>query len=65
MWWRKILLIGLVGVFSVIFIIQIGDITELVETVQKGQPVWITVALALQLLWFLNQASLYQSIYSL
>jgi uncharacterized protein (TIRG00374 family) len=63
--WRKIVLIGLVGVFSVVFIIQIGDITELVETVQKGQPFWITVALALQLLWFLNQACLYQSIYSL
>jgi len=63
--WRKMLLIGLVAVFSVIFIFQIEDITELVETAQQGQPAWITVALALQLLWFLNQIFLYQSIYTL
>ena len=63
--WRRIVLFGLVALFGVIFITQIGDITELIGALRQGRPIWIVIALAVQLLWFLNQVALYQSLYRL
>src|SRR5919202_3377110 len=42
-----------------------NDLADVIQVLQHGQPAWIVVALGLQLLWFLNQAVLYRSIYHL
>src|SRR5918912_4005885 len=63
--WRAVLIVVLVGSFGLMFASHVGDITETVEVLQLGQVSWLVVAVFLQLVWFANQAALYQSIYQL
>lgn len=63
--WRRIILIGLIVLFSIVVLTHFVAATELVSTLQRGQPLWVMVALALELLWLLNQTALYQSLYVL
>src|SRR3954449_11041559 len=62
---RRLLPFALVAVFAVIFVPQWMQLTDLVSVLRQGRPVWLVVALACQVLWFLNQAFLYQSLYAL
>ncbi len=63
--WRVIALVALLGAFGLTFGSHFNDLADVAGVLQRGQPGWIVVALVLQLLWFLNQAVLYQSIYHL
>ncbi len=63
--WRRTILIGLIVLFVAILVTRFVDAAELVRTLQRGQPLWVMMALALQLLWLLNQTALYQSLYVL
>ncbi len=63
--WRKIITVGLIILFGAVFIPQWGNLADLLNVLQRGRPIWILAALGLQLLWFLNQAALYQAIYAL
>jgi len=65
MTWRVMALVALLVLFGLMFGSHLSDLADLVGVLQQGQPGWIIVALMLQLLWFLNQAALYQSIYQL
>ena len=55
----------LLSLFGLMFASHVGDLTETVDVLQRGQVGWLVVAVFLQLLWFANQAGLYQSIYQL
>jgi glycosyltransferase 2 family protein len=61
--WRTIVFIALVVIFGLMFSSHFHDLADVVEVLQRGQPGWLGIAVVLQLVWFLNQAVLYQSIY--
>jgi len=61
---RRLAVIGLTVVFGALFVTQFGELTDVVGAVRSARPRWMLVALALQLLWFVNQAALYQAIYA-
>ena len=63
--WRVVAIVVLLGLFGLMFASHVGDVTETAEVLQRGQVSWLLVAVVLQLLWFANQAALYQSIYRL
>ncbi len=63
--WRTVVLVGLVVLFGLMFGSHFSDLTDVLEVWRRGQPVWLVVALGLQLLWFWNQAVLYRSIYGM
>jgi uncharacterized protein (TIRG00374 family) len=63
--WRGAALIGLLVLFGLMFGSHFNDLADVAGVLRRGQPGWIVVALVLQLLWFLNQAVLYRSIYHL
>lgn len=63
--WRRCVTFGLVALFAVIVVPQWMQLKGLPDVLRQGRPGWLLVALGLQLLWFLNQAALYQSIYTL
>src|SRR5438128_12587967 len=65
MTWRVTALVALILFFGLTFGSHLKDLADIVGVLQRGQPGWIVVALVLQLLWFLNQALLYRSIYHL
>lgn len=62
---RRIIFIGLIVLFGFILITHFVDAAELVSTLQRGQPLWVFTALAIHLLWLLNQTALYQALYRL
>jgi glycosyltransferase 2 family protein len=63
--WRAVAIVLLLGLFGLMFASHLGDLTETAQVLQRGQVDWLVVAVLLQLLWFANQAALYQSIYQL
>jgi glycosyltransferase 2 family protein len=63
--WRSAALIALLVLFGLMFGSHFNDLADVAAVLRRGQPGWIVVALVLQLLWFLNQAVLYRSIYHL
>lgn len=63
--WRRIIFVGLVLLFGFIVVTRFVDIAELLTTLQRGQPLWVGTALIVHLLWLLNQAALYQALYTL
>jgi uncharacterized protein (TIRG00374 family) len=63
--WRGTAVIALLVLFALMFGSHFNDVADVAGVLQRGQPAWIVVALGLQLLWFLNQAVLYRSIYHL
>ena len=63
--WRGAALIALLVLFGLMFGSHFDDLGDLAGVLQRGQPGWLGVALLLQLLWFVNQAVLYRSIYHL
>lgn len=63
--WRSVVLVALVVAFGLMFRSHIDDLSGVVHVLVNGQPGWLLVALALQVLWFWNQAVLYRSIYDL
>jgi glycosyltransferase 2 family protein len=65
MTWRVMVLVALLVLFGLMFGSHFNDLAEIAGVLPRGQPGWIVVALGLQLLWFLNQALLYRSIYDL
>jgi glycosyltransferase 2 family protein len=56
---------ALLVLFGLIFSSHFNDLADVAGVLRRGQPGWLGVALVLQLLWFLNQAILYRSIYHL
>jgi len=63
--WRAAALVALLVLFGLLFASHLNDLGDLAGVLQRGEPGWIIVAVVLQLLWFLNQAVLYRSIYHL
>lgn len=63
--WRAIAVVVLLGLFGLMFASHVGDLAETAKVLQRGQVAWLGVAVFLQLVWFANQAALYQSIYQL
>lgn len=63
--WKRAILVGLVLLFGFILVTNFVDATQLVKTLQRGQPLWVAMALAVHLLWLLNQSALYQALYTL
>src|ERR1051326_1594652 len=63
--WRAVAIVVLLSLFGLMSASHVGDLTETVDVLQRGQVGWLVVAVFLQLLWFANQAGLYQSIYQL
>jgi uncharacterized protein (TIRG00374 family) len=63
--WRRLISFGLIGLFVAIFIPQWMHIADLIGVLRHGRLEWLAAGLAFQLLWFINQTALYQSIYSL
>ena len=63
--WRVIVSGALVVLFGLTFGSHFKDFADVVGVLQRGQPIWIGIALVLQGLWFLNQTVLYRSIYDL
>ena len=63
--WRAIALAIVLVVFGVTYGSHFKDLADVAGVLQRGQPGWLVIALGLQLLWFLNQAVLYRSIYDL
>jgi len=55
---RRLAVIGLTIVFGGLFVTQFSDLTGVAGAVTNARPRWMLVALALQLLWFVNQAAL-------
>lgn len=55
---RRLAVVGLTVVFGALFVTQFGELTDVVGAVRNARPRWMLVALALQLLWFVNQAAL-------
>jgi uncharacterized protein (TIRG00374 family) len=64
MTWRVVALAALLVFFAVTFSSHFNDLADVVGVLQRGQPGWLVAAVGLQLLWFLNQAVLYRSIYA-
>jgi uncharacterized protein (TIRG00374 family) len=63
--WRRFISVGLIGLFAAIFIPHWMQITDLIGVLRQGRLAWLAAGLAIQLLWFINQTALYQSIYRL
>jgi glycosyltransferase 2 family protein len=63
--WRTVAILVLLGLFGLMFASHVGDLAETADVLRRGQVDWLVVAVVLQLLWFANQAALYQSIYRL
>lgn len=63
--WRSVVLVALIVVFGLMFRSHIDDLAGVVQVLLHGQPGWLLVGVALQVLWFWNQAVLYRSIYDL
>lgn len=63
--WRRLISFGLIGLFVAIFIPQWMHITDLFGVLRQGRIGWLVLGLAIQILWFVNQTALYQSIYAL
>jgi uncharacterized protein (TIRG00374 family) len=63
--WRTVAIVALVVVFGLMLSSHFNDLADVAGVLQRGQPGWLGIAVLLQLLWFLNQAVLYSSIYDL
>lgn len=63
--WRVAAIVVLIVLFGVMFTSHVGDLADTADVLRRGQAGWLLIAVALQLLWFANQAVLYESIYEL
>lgn len=61
--WRRLISFGLIGLFAVVFIPRWMQFVDLIVVLRQGRLGWLAAGLAFQLLWFVNQAAFYQSIY--
>ena len=61
--WRAVTLVALLVLFGLTFGSHFNDLADVAGVLQRGQSGWLGIAVLLELLWFVNQAVLYGSIY--
>jgi glycosyltransferase 2 family protein len=61
--WRRAVLLCAVAFCGLLVARHIGELRAVLGLVRRAQPLWLSVALGLQLLWFVNQAFVYVALY--
>ena len=59
--WRRVIFWTLALLFAWVVWSRIADIDQLLKTLREGQPLWIGVALGLQLLYYVLFSGVYWS----
>ena len=62
---RRLLLILLISLGALFLISQFTELQQVVNTMQRGDPRWLGLAIVVHLLWILNVAGSFKSIYRL